>query len=144
MFRYRQAQLDSLHGHKPVKCPFCHLDDKELNPKPRRILKETDHALILDALYPYDFWEFRDVTEHLMVIPKRHVGSLSELTAAERHDLMDIFCEYEAQGYNVYARPINSVQRSIPLHQHTHFIKTGSQQARGALYLAKPYFVQKF
>lgn len=144
MFRYRQAQKDSLRGQKPAKCPFCHLDDSRLNPKERRVLKETGYSLVLDALYPYDIWEFRDVTEHLMVIPKRHVASLGELDASERRDIMEIFCEYEAQGYNIYARSIDSVQRSIPLHQHTHFIKTGSQQARGALYLAKPYFVQKF
>lgn len=144
MFRYRRSQLSSLGAKFPDKCPFCHLDDPKLNPKPRRILKETKYSLVMDPLYPYDIWEFRDVTEHLMIIPKRHVSSLRELTAEERSDIMELYGEYEAQDFNIYARPSASVQRTIPLHQHTHLIKTGSDQARGALYLAKPYLLGKF
>ena len=95
-------------------------------------------------MYPYDIWEFRNVTDHLMIIPRRHVGSLAELTATESKDIMNLFGEYEAMGYNVYARATDSVQRTVPLHQHTHLIKTTKRKARGGFYLEKPYFVRTF
>lgn len=145
MFRYRTAQLQSYGGKFPDKCPFCHLDDPKLNPKPRHIIKETTHARVMDALYPYEFWEFREVTDHLMIVPKRHVSTLGELTPEERADIMDICCEYEIQNFNVYARAIKSKQRTIPLHQHTHLIRTKPQSAKRAIYFEKPfYFVKIF
>jgi diadenosine tetraphosphate (Ap4A) HIT family hydrolase len=141
VFRYRSSEKTSNTGKYPDKCPLCHLTDPKLNPRPRTIFKETEHYYVLNALYPYDLWEFREVVDHLMVIPKRHVGSLGEMTPEERAAIMDVFCEYEAKDYNVYARPTVSTQRTIPKHQHTHLIKTSNDRARAALYLKNPYFL---
>lgn len=137
MFRYRAAQK---HYHadvaKATKCPFCHIE--EAGP----IIRETALFRITKAKYTYDLWEFRDVVEHLLIVPKRHVSTLAQLSQDERKELIDIMAEYEAQNYNVYARAIKSVQRT-ETHQHTHLIKTSDKHAKAAFFMKKPYFVAK-
>ena len=91
----------------------------------------------------YDVWELRRVVDHLLVISKRHVGSLGALNDTEKLDHLNLIAEYEAAGYNVYARGVGSLQRSAA-HQHTHLIKTGSKQARGSLAWRRPYLFITF
>lgn len=88
-------------------------------------------------------WDMRRVTEHLMVVPKRHVQSLADLTSEERSGIMDIIAEYEGKEYNVYARARNSAMRSMG-HQHTHLIKTSGRITRGVIFFKKPYFLLRF
>lgn len=135
MFRYRKA-AKKYKGHKDNVCPFC-------QPLPEYLVRETPHCFVVKSMFPYELWEFRDVTEHLLVVPKRHVKSFADLNQTERYELMDIISEYEGQNYNIYARSSNSVQRTIPLHQHTHIIKTGDKHAKAGFYLKEPYFVAK-
>ncbi len=78
-----------------------------------------------------------------MVVPRQHGTKLSELGDAARLDIMDIFAQYEQQGYNVYARGVGSTQRSEH-HQHTHLINTEQKKARGSLAIQKPYVFVKF
>jgi len=135
MFRYRKSTKQYKKHRDPV-CPFCH-------PQKENILAETEHTRVIRNLFPYDLWEFRDVNEHYMVIPKRHVKSLIELSPTEQAELMKVIAEFEGNDFNIYARSSNSVQRTIPLHQHTHLIKTGRKQARIGIYANKPYFLAK-
>lgn len=137
MFHYRK-NLKTYRGYpKPAVCAFCEDNMKE------RKTAETKYAYVVPNRTFYDLWELRSVTDHLLVVPKRHVRSLSELTKAERADMMNLMCEYEAKNYNVYARAVDSKQRSVA-HQHTHLIKTHDKQARGSLLLKKPYVLIKF
>lgn len=94
-------------------------------------------------MYAYDLWEFREVTDHLMIIPRRHVHTMSELNPEEREEIMNLMCEFEGQDYNVYARSSVSVQRSVAAHQHTHLIKTTGPLAKGGFYWKKPYILWK-
>lgn len=135
MFRYRKS-TKQYKKHRDEVCPFCH-------PKKENILAETKHARVIRNQFPYDHWEFRNVTEHYMVIPKRHVKSLIELSSVERTEIMDIIAEFEGNDFNIYARSSDSVERTIPLHQHTHLIKTDRNHARAAFYSKKPYFFGK-
>lgn len=91
----------------------------------------------------YDVWELKDVTDHLMIIPKRHLSSFAEFTDVEKAEAMTLMGEYETNGYNVYARAVKSGQRTIE-HQHTHLIKTHHKLGRGLLNLQKPYIFFKF
>lgn len=77
------------------------------------------------------------------MVPKRHVLSLKELTDEEKLDHMNIIAAYEAEGYNIYARSVDSSTRSVP-HQHTHLIKASGKRAKAVLFLQKPYFLFKF
>ena len=135
MFRYRKAEKQ-YKNRKDNVCPFC-------QPLPEYLVAETPHCFVVKSMFPYELWEFRDVTEHLLVVPKRHVRSFADLSQEERHELMDLIATYESENYNIYARSSFSVQRSIPLHQHTHLIKTGDKHARAAFYAKKPYIIGK-
>ena len=83
-----------------------------------------------------------DVTDHLMIIPKRHVDSMSDLSKEEKLDLINLMADYEAKGYNVYSREKESNMKSV-VHQHTHLIKTKNNKAHFVLYFRKPYFLVK-
>ena len=138
MFRFRKSLKSYKSAPKVKGCPFCNTEGQGA------IVQESRHAYVMENKFGYDLWEFRNVSEHLMVIPKRHVKSIAELTTDERKDIIDILSAYEAENYNIYARAVESVQRTVPLHQHTHLIKTDNKQAHGALFLRKPYFLYKF
>lgn len=137
MFHYRKTHKRYHSFPKIDGCHFCGEHAKIES------LRETEHARIVPNRVFYDLWELRRVIDHLMIIPKRHVRSLQELTEAERLDVMALMAEYEAAGYNVYARALSSKQRSVA-HQHTHLIKTVDKQAHGSFFIKKPYWLIKF
>lgn len=138
MYHYRPKRKIYKSFPKPKTCPFCNEAEYKEN-----LLGETAHSHIIRNRVPYDVWELRDVTDHLMVIPKKHTGSLLELSDAERLDIMKTIAQYEAKGYNVYARGQDSSTRSVA-HQHTHLLKTTQKLARGSLLMMKPYILIKF
>jgi diadenosine tetraphosphate (Ap4A) HIT family hydrolase len=135
MFRNRKSHK-RYDKHNQVGCPFC-----ESYKKPR-LIKATTHAQVVKSDFPYDFWEGKDVLEHLMVLPKRHVASLQELKDEELLDVMKLIAEYEADNYNVYARGVANATRSV-VHQHTHLIKATNTEPKMYIYIPKPYFVHK-
>ena len=120
----------------PGECPFC---DEKIE---KRTIRETKHLRIVPNLTFYDQWELTDVTDHLLILPKRHSPTLAELSKVERAELIDLMAEYEAKGYNIHARAPQSTSRSV-VHQHTHLIKTKGKRARAALFLQKPYIMLK-
>lgn len=137
MFRYRKTLKQYKTAPKSTECPFCESAHKET------AVKETKHALVIKNKFGYDLWEFRDVVEHLLIIPKRHAASLAELAKDELAEIMSIIAEYEQNKYNVYARALGSVQRTVPAHQHTHLIKTTDTKPKGVLFTQKPYLLVK-
>lgn len=117
-------------------CPFCTLPDTQ-------IVASGAHMLVIKNIFPYQFWDFMKVTDHLMVVPKRHVESIHELKPAERLDLIDLLADFQSKGYNMYAREQGNVIKSVP-HQHTHLIKCDSKTAKLFVYLRRPYmFIRK-
>lgn len=121
---------------KRTDCPFCDEADRA------NAVYEDEHIYIVPNLTKYDLWELHDVTEHLLIIPKRHLKSLAEATKKERSLVIDKIAEYEAQGFSVYARGVGFVRRSVE-HQHTHLIKTTDKEPRFAIMLMKPRLVLK-
>lgn len=109
---------------------------------PRKVFEST-HCFVITNRVFYDVWELRDVTDHLLVIPKEHAMTLQDLSPEARLDIMNVFALYEAQHYNIYARSPASITRSV-VHQHTHLIKAENRIARGALMVEKPYVLIKF
>ncbi len=114
-------------------CPFCELSDE-------RKIVSTDTVSLVENKYAYQYWDFMKVTDHLLLIPTRHVESLGELTAREKQDVIDIMSDYEQKGYNIYARTGVSTIKSVP-HQHTHLIKTDNIRAKFLFYFSKPYLL---
>lgn len=112
-------------------CTFC----REVGgPK---VLYETATMFIIPNRVKYDMFEGRRVVDHLMVIPKRHLGSIDDFTDQEKLDKMTIAGEYETKGYNIYARGKGSVSRSVE-HQHTHLIKLSDKKPSVIVFAEKP------
>ena len=64
-------------------CPFCTIATQR-----DRILKEGTYMYVI-------FSNPRLMPGHLLVIPKRHVARLSELTDEEKKELLDLLIEFE-------------------------------------------------
>ncbi len=141
MYHYRKTrQKYARHnsGDKKLSvCTFCNEVDKGTN-----ILEEGKYFFILPNRVSYDVFEGRKVIGHLMIIPKRHVEGFKEFTDEEAVELIRMSAKYEADGYNVYARGMGNVSRSV-LHQHTHLIKTDTKLTKALFYVRKPHFLIK-
>lgn len=138
MYHYRKTRtsykrLNAGDAAKPV-CTLCDEDNKP------RIVRENETMILLPNRVSYDIFEGMRVIEHLMIVPKRHVEGLDEFTDQEKLDFMAFAGEFEAKGYNVYARGAKSATRSVA-HQHTHLIKLDNKKAKSIVYIAKPYFL---
>ncbi len=118
-------------------CPFC--DETTV----AKAVAGNEHVYLVPNIVQYDLWELHDVTDHLLVIPRRHAKTLAELSKAERQAVIDVCAEYEAKGYGIYARGNGSVLRSVT-HQHTHLIKTTNKMPRLTIYLRRPYWLIKW
>lgn len=138
MYHFRKTRNKYVAYPKPSKCDFC--DTTQMS---ERAVQETKYAYIVPNRTFYDVWEMQRVRDHLLVIPKKHIGSLSDLSDAAKIDIMNLIGKYEQTDYNVYARAVISKGRSVE-HQHTHLIKTNHKVGRFFLFLRKPYFLIRF
>jgi diadenosine tetraphosphate (Ap4A) HIT family hydrolase len=103
-------------------CPFCTLPDG-------RVVEENEFAVLIRDGYPVS-------PGHSLVIPKRHVGSFFQVTAAERAALLallDIAKDLVEQahrpaGYNIGINDGAAAGQTVP-HLHIHLIPryTGDQ-----------------
>ena len=101
-------------------CPFCEI----INNKKERILAETAHGIVVLS-------NPRLVAGHTLVIPKRHVLKLSELTREERHELLDTVIEFQEKIISKIATGCDIRQNYRPFikqsdlkidHVHVHLI----------------------
>lgn len=96
-------------------CPFCHI-------KANEIVSSNRFAIIILDRYPIS-------PGHMLVIPKRHVASVSEITKREQRALLDAIGlaktwlerKHKPDGYNV---GINDgiVAGQTVMHLHVHVI----------------------
>ncbi|MEI6266855.1 MAG: hypothetical protein WCP14_03125 [bacterium] len=136
MYHYRKTYLKYKSRQNKKICPFCAEDRLE------KAVYQDDYVYIVPNLTKYDLWELHDVTEHLLIIPKRHVEALKELTTEEKLAIINQVADFESKGYSVYARGVGFVKRSVK-HQHTHLIKVSNKEPNIALFLNKPRYLFK-
>lgn len=141
MYHFRSTRrtyekMNKQDKSRAINCSFPLCDGAESQP----IREQNATMYVIENRATYDIFEGRRVLDHMMVIPKRHVDSLADFTQQEKLDHMDMLGYYEKQGYNVYARGVGSVSRSVK-HQHTHLIKLTDRPAKGILFIKKPYFL---
>lgn len=98
-----------------TQCPFCHLEKD-------RILLENDFAAALLDEYPV-------ADGHMLVIPKRHVGSLFDLPEVELAVLWEmvslvrgrIMSELKPDGFNIGVNDGSAAGQTV-MHAHVHII----------------------
>lgn len=89
-----------------MDCPFCNVEQNEKN----RIIEIRTRTVIM-------FSNPRLMPGHLLVLPKRHVLGLVELSAEERKELFDTAIEYQE-------KILKNVASGCDLRQHNRpFIK---------------------
>lgn len=114
-------------------CEFCAIDQKS-----KQLIRASRSFKIIRNIFPYSLWDGQKVTEHIMVVPKKHIDNLSQMTEKEKIEFVDLIESYERQGYNIYTRAPVSVIKSV-VHQHTHMIKTEGSPKKLVFLLRKPY-----
>ncbi len=115
-------RMEYLMSDKIDGCIFC---DKRLENDDRKnfILQRSEHSFIMLNAYPYN-------SGHLMVAPFRHVASLSELSPAERSDLVETLTRaeavlmraYDPHGMNVGINMGHCAGAGVPGHVHVHIV----------------------
>lgn len=112
---------------KGAICPFC-VQMAETADEKNLILGRSVHSILALNFYPcFD--------GHMLVIPRRHVGTLSELSLEERADLMALTVVatevlttvLHAEGTNVGINMGRAAGASIPDHLHVQIVPRWDQ-----------------
>ena len=92
------------------ECPFCAATD--------RMLKETPLGYLTYALAPYH-------KHHLLIVPKRHVESLHDITRNEMNDIWDLehfgIGMLQALGYDSVTALVREGEKTGRSIKHVHF-----------------------
>lgn len=117
-------------------CIFCHIQSEQAE----TIIEETAKMLVVTNRFGYSVWEGCAVTDHLMVIPKKHRSAIGDFKEEEKREWLNLCLQYEAQGYSLYTRSPDNITKSIA-HHHTHFIKLDNKRKSFMVYLRKPHLL---
>ena len=104
-------------------CVFC--DETEMNP--RSLDDSLKYFRVVETSPSYSYWDMKEVTSHLMIVPIRHIKCVSDLSESESQEYLSLIKEYSKLGYDVFARNQGSVIKTIS-HLHTHLFKTVEQR----------------
>jgi len=130
--KHEKAYRKYNRGSDQADCAFCSVDIGHT-----QFVDGTQHFKIIRNTFPYALWDSQGLTDHLMVVPRRHTDRLDNMTDAEKIEYVDILSQYEKRGYSFFARAPQSITKSIT-HQHTHVIKSDGRIKRFVLLLKKP------
>ena len=105
------------------KCIFCESIDKDITDLNNLVVQKSENTLVIMNLYPYN-------NGHLMIVPKKHIGSIEQISLEESHELMDeiILAEkilqnvYSPQGFNIGANLGRAGGAGIEEHIHFHIV----------------------
>lgn len=112
-------------------CQFCELKEDEK-------IEKTKNFMVIKNIFSYSIFDAQDVEDHLMIIPNKHIVSISKIPKNQKVEYMELLQKYEKQGYNIYARAAQSKIKTV-IHQHTHLIKTSGRPKRLIFRLLTPY-----
>ena len=134
MYRQRDVQEayhDFLLKNKDTECIFCNAPEFQ-------VVEDLEYFQVLKNTFPYYVWDFREVVDHLLLVPKRHVVTMLDLSDEEKKEYIEVMSQYEGAGYNLYTRTRGSKARSVN-HIHTHLIKCSDREFVTMKYQKDPY-----
>jgi len=116
-------RLDYVVAKKPDNCILCEKRDASDCDEADYVLYRGDHSYVLLNTFPYN-------SGHVMVVPYRHVSNLTELTASEAGELMQIarWCvdalqeTLGAEGINIGMNIGQPAGAGIDDHIHLHIV----------------------
>lgn len=123
---------------KTVECNFCMFTEKST-----QVVDSSTSFWIIENIFAYDMWDGCGVTDHLMIVPKRHVQSLAGLDAIELQEYAQQLALFESDGYSIYARAPENITKSVS-HQHTHLIQLNNKRKKILFYARKPHLMWSF
>jgi diadenosine tetraphosphate (Ap4A) HIT family hydrolase len=109
--------------HDPAQCVFCRLAESGEPSVDNLVVWRGSETFVVLNAYPY-------ASGHVLVLPLRHVGSLTELTEAESAELWAasqqavaaIEAAYDPDGLNMGANLGLAAGAGIPSHVHLHVL----------------------
>lgn len=119
---YSPWRLKYILSKKENECIFC--VKPELNDdKNHLILCRSDFSFVIMNLYPYN-------NGHLMVVPKKHVSNLHQLSTEEISDLFYLLSYtekimqkvYHPEGFNIGINIGKAAGAGIDEHLHVHIV----------------------
>jgi len=109
-----------LYLQKKSGCSFCTIGNSDHIEN--EIIEQNDYFWVVKNAFPYAIFDGFEVIDHLLIVPKKHVEAIFELTIEERQNLIELISKYEIKGYSFFSRSPKNQAKSI-WHQHTHLIK---------------------
>jgi ATP adenylyltransferase len=115
--------MEYLFGDKPTSCFLCESPKEEATFREHLVVVAQPHAYVVLNRYPF-------TTSHLLVVPRRHVGDLSDLEPEEYDALMSLLREstvrlrsgVRCQGMNVGFNLGKTAGAGVPGHVHGHIV----------------------
>lgn len=116
--------MDFILGPKPSGCVLCEAPAAgQAARHETMVLAETPLSFVIINRYPYTHG-------HIMVVPRRHIGRLEELSPQESHDLMDLVIGAKValdravspHGINVGMNLGKVAGAGIEAHIHVHLV----------------------
>lgn len=112
-----------LYNRKQRGCIFCAARDAKNKGADAYLIKKSRFSFSMLNIYPYN-------NGHIMIAPKRHKSSLTQLTAAELKDLMLLLNEttglldkiLKPHGYNIGINLGRVAGAGYPGHVHIHIV----------------------
>ncbi len=102
-------------------CPFCRAPDQD--DEDALIVHRGQQCYVVLNLFPYN-------PGHLLICPHRHVPDLTDLTAAERHEMVDLTATAmqvlrrakQPHGFNLGMNAGHSAGAGVAAHAHQHVV----------------------
>ena len=120
---WRSKYIDSFKPETKSACIFCEAAEKDVDHLDNLVVRKSKLTFTVLNLYPYN-------NGHLMIVPYRHIGELSDLLDEEASELMRelqfaqhaLIATLNPQGFNIGANLGRSSGAGITDHLHFHIV----------------------